>query len=174
MYVNRSDFHSCNNCSAVGPHASLISWDGYYYEVIKIIVSTNMIVSFSRQRRVWSWAWQKAWLASWRQKLIRPRWTASPSGNAEFTPVRIKILLIMFMRQIGLVDWQRWGSREGYGGAVLRKRARRRLKWTLILGCIGGGKVVGCTYRGGHDYPFARKRWLGHCSSWGLWSWLLR
>ena len=38
MYVGRSDYHSCNNCSAVGPHASLISWDGYYYEVIKIIM----------------------------------------------------------------------------------------------------------------------------------------
>ena len=33
MHVGRSDYHSCNNCSAVGPHGSLISWDGYYYEV---------------------------------------------------------------------------------------------------------------------------------------------
>ena len=29
----RSDYHSCDNCSAVGPHGSLVSWDGYYYEV---------------------------------------------------------------------------------------------------------------------------------------------
>ena len=31
--LGRSDYHSCDNCSAVGPHGSLISWDGYYYEV---------------------------------------------------------------------------------------------------------------------------------------------
>ena len=31
--LGRSDYHSCNNCSAGGPHGSLISWDGYYYEV---------------------------------------------------------------------------------------------------------------------------------------------
>ena len=27
-----------------------------------------------------------------------------------------------------------------------------------FLGCRGGGEVVGCTFRGGHRYPFAGKR----------------
>ena len=42
-----------------------------------------------RQRRRWSWGGQQGWVASWRPQLIRPRWTASPSGNAELTQVRI-------------------------------------------------------------------------------------
>lgn len=37
--LDRSDYYSCDNCSAVGPHGSLVSWDGYYYEVNFPIIS---------------------------------------------------------------------------------------------------------------------------------------
>ena len=54
----------------------------------RLLLVSSWFVYANRQRKRWSWGWQQAWIASPRTKPTRPRWTASRSGNVEFTRVR--------------------------------------------------------------------------------------